>query len=100
MTAQAALRRLAAAALAALVLPSCAPRTPVQKAGEDQEIVRDICWELRDPRFRDVCVFCVDRVITISGRVDTRVDADKVLQTAVSRGRGASIVNRLEIRPR
>ncbi len=94
------LPRLALAALAASMALACAPRTAVQKAGEDQEIVRDICWELREPRFAAVCVFCVDRVITLSGRVDSQADADTVFNTALSQGRGAQVVNRLLVRPR
>jgi len=95
------LARAALLALAAALVPACAPPTSVQKAGEDQEIVRDIGWELRgNPRFADVQVTCVDRVITLSGRVDTRADADAVCGTARSRGRGAPVVNRLTVRPR
>lgn len=95
------LARLALAALAAALVPACAPRTSVQKAGEDQEIVRDIGWELRgNPRFADVQVACTDRVITLSGRVDTRADADAVYNTSLSKGRGAPVVNRLTVRPR
>ena len=89
------------AALAASTLLSCGPRTPVQKAGEDQEIARDISWELRkDPRLEDVSVSCVDGVVTLSGRVDGQADSEKALDLAESWGRGAQVVNRLEIRPR
>ncbi len=92
---------LAAAALAASIVPACAPRTPVQRAGEDQEIARDICWELRkEPRFAEVGVTCVDRVITLTGRVDRQADADDAFNLALSRGRGAPVVNRLKIQLR
>lgn len=93
--------RLSLALLAAGAVPACAPRTPVQRAGEDQEIVRDICWELRkDSRFNDVTVSCTERVVTLSGRVDLRAFSDEACAIARSRGRGAEIVNRLEVRPR
>jgi hypothetical protein len=88
-------------ALAAWTIPACAPRTPIQRAGEDQEIVRDICWELRkEPRFDNVAVFCVDHVITLSGRVDLKTFSDQSYNIALSKGRGAQVVNRLEVQAR
>lgn len=94
------LRRLAWVLLASVAVPACAPRTPVQKAGADQEIVRDICWELRDPRFARVHVSCVDGVLTVGGLVDRPEDAEAVREVVRSRGRGAAVVERLEVRPR
>jgi osmotically-inducible protein OsmY len=95
------LRRLAILLLAVGAIPSCAPRTPVQRAGEDQEIVRDICWELRkDARFNDVILSCTERVVTLSGRVDLKAFSDEACAIARTRGRGAEVVNRIEVRPR
>lgn len=93
-------RRLAWALAAAAAVPACRPCTPVQKAGADQEIVRDICWDLREPRFERVHVSCVDGVVTLEGAVDRPEDAEAVRQVVRSRGRGASLVDRLVVRPR
>ena len=95
------LRRLAAAAVFALAIAACAPKTAVQKSGEDQEIARDISWEMRkNPRLEGVIVFCMDRTITLTGRVDREADSNTAYNIALSHGRGAPVVNRLEIRPR
>jgi len=93
----------AALFLAMLVLlqPGCGPRSEVQKAGLDQDIARDVSWELRkDPRFSDVNVLCSEGVVTLRGRVDSRaIEADAV-KAAESRSRRAQVTSKLEIRPR
>jgi osmotically-inducible protein OsmY len=63
--------------------------------------VRDISWELRkDSRFNDVVAFCMDRVVTLTGRVDLKAFSDEACAIARTRGRGAEVVNRIEVRPR
>ena len=94
------LRRLVWTLWVASALLSCAPRTPVQKAGADQEIVRDICWELRAPRFARVHVSCSDGVITLEGVVDRPEDAETVRRVVRAQGRGAAVVDRLQVCPR
>ena len=96
--------RISGAALLLLLVllqPGCGPRSEVQKAGLDQDIARDVSWELRkDPRFSDVNVFCSEGTVTLQGRVDSRaIEADAV-KAAESRSRSARVASKLEIRPR
>jgi osmotically-inducible protein OsmY len=83
------------------LLLSCGPHTAVQKAGGEQEVARDISWELRkDPRFGDVNVYCTEGVVTLQGRVDTKVVEQDAIRVATYQGRGARVVSKLVIRPR
>jgi len=92
---------VAIAALVALLLPGCAARTQVQKAGADQDIARDVSWELRkDARFSDVNAFCAQGVVTLKGRVDTKGAEADAIKTAESSSHGGRVVSQLEIRPR
>ena len=88
-------------AMLVLLQPGCGPRSEIQKAGLDQDIARDVSWELRkDPRFSDVNVLCSDGTVTLQGRVDSRaIEADAV-KVAESRSRRARVASKLEIRPR
>ena len=73
----------------------------MQKAGSDQDIARDVSWELRkDSRFADVTVFCTEGVVTLQGRVENRIAEAEAVRVAESRSRMAKVVSRLEIRPR
>ncbi len=94
--------RIAALVLALLaVAGSCGPRTPVEKAGRDQEIAKDVQWELRkDARFAQVNPFCVDHVVTLEGRVSTQAEEAEAVRIANLRSRGAPVRSRLEVRPR
>ena len=91
--------RFAALALLAALLPACAPRTAVQSAGIDQEIARDILWEMRrDPRLKDVRVTCFDEAVTLEGLV-----ADPPARQAaedLARSRASKVVNKIAIKPR
>ena len=84
------------------LLPGCAAKTEVQKAGSDQDIARDVSWELRkDRRFElAVNVFCVEGTVTLTGRVDSREAEADAIRVAQSRSRGGRVVSKLEIRPR
>jgi osmotically-inducible protein OsmY len=95
------IRGVAIAALVALLLPGCAAKTQVQKAGADQDIARDVSWELRkNPRLADVNALCSDGVVTLLGRVDSKaVEADAV-KSAESSSHGSKVVSKLDIRPR
>ncbi len=93
--------RQVATLLALLVVPACAPTTPVGKAGNDQEITRALMLRYReDPRFERINVTCVDRVITLEGRVDTRLALDDAFRIARDLGRGSEVVSRIVVRPR
>ncbi len=84
-------------------LPGCSARSASERAGTDQEIVRNILWRFHQDasnRFRDVRVTCEDRVITLEGRVgDTQAAAD-ALQIARNESRGGKVDSRLEVRLR
>ena len=87
--------------LAVLLLPACAPRTPIQSAGVDQEITREILWEYRKvPALADVRVSCSDHRVRLEGRVPDPTALDEALRIASRRGRGAEIENRITIMPR
>ena len=83
---------------AALGAGGCAS-SPIERAGSDQEIVRDILVELgKDSRFDDVQVTCIDRVITLKGRVSDRQAVNDAFQIARGHARGATVLPRLIIR--
>jgi len=87
--------------LVAIAHPGCGPRTEIQKAGLDQDIARDISWELRkEPRFADVSVFCAEGLVTLQGRVESKTVETEAVRRAESRSRTARVVSKLEIRPR
>jgi osmotically-inducible protein OsmY len=95
------MKRLAPALLLALLVSGCPNPTPIQQAGSDQEITREIQWAFReDPRFSEVQVLCLDRVVTLKGRVDDIPAEREAIRIARSRGRGAKVVSQLEARPR
>ena len=95
------MRRALAMTLALVVVPACAPTTPVGKAGNDQEITRAIMLKYReDPRFERVGVTCLDRVITLEGRVDNRLALDDAVRIARDEGRGSQVVSKILIMPR
>ena len=84
-----------------LLLPGCAPRTPVEKAGSDQDIARDVSWELRkEPRFADVNALCSGGVVTLQGRVDSKAVEADAIKSAEASAHGSKVVSKLEIRPR
>ena len=81
-----------------LALLSGCPSTPTERAGNDQEITRDITWELRkDRRFEDVHVTCVNHIVTLKGRVDDKQAVDDAFKIARSLCRGAMVLPRLLI---
>ena len=88
--------------LGLLLLGSCAPAQPSRRMAEDQDITRDILWELRkDPRMSAVRVTCVERVITLEGTVPDRSTLDDAVRVATQKaGLGARIVSSLVIRAR
>jgi osmotically-inducible protein OsmY len=87
--------------LALVVIPACAPTTPVGKAGNDQEITRAIMRKYReDPRLERLGVTCVDRVITLEGRVDTRGALEDAVRIARDEGRGSQVVSKIVVMPR
>ena len=87
--------------LCGFLLLGCAPRTDVQKAGTDQDIARDISWELRkDARFEALNVFCGEGTVTLTGRVPSKEAEADALRIAGSRSRGLRVVSTIEIRPR
>ena len=98
-------RRVQAAALLLLVLlaPACATKTTAEQAAIDQEIARNILWRYREDRagrFRDVLVTCVDRLITIEGRVSDAKSAADALQIAMTEARGGKVDSKLSVRQR
>ena len=80
----------------------CGPTTAVQKAGLDQDIARDINWELRKhrPRLDDVTAYCVEGVVTLQGRVDSKKVESEALEVASVHSRGCLVVSKLDVRPR
>ena len=93
--------RFALGILAAAILPACAATTQVQSSGTDQEITTQIMWRYReDARFVAIGVTCVNRVITLEGRVDDRLAHEDALRIARDLGRGSQVVSRITIRPR
>ena len=82
-----------------LALLAGCPSTPTQRAGNDQEITRDITWELRkDKRFEDIRVTCINHLVTLKGRVDDKQAVDDAFAIARSLGRGATVLPRLLIK--
>ncbi len=95
------LGRGAAALAIALVLPACAPTTPIQRSGVDQNVTTRIMWRYRDDaRLSDIRVTCVDRMVTLKGRVPDPASARDALRIAESEAGSGSVVSQLEIRPR
>lgn len=87
--------------LLAIAHPGCGPRTEIQKAGLDQDIARDVNWELRkEARFADVNAFCAEGVVTLQGRVDSKAVEEDALRVAQARSRTGRVVSKLQIRPR
>ena len=85
------------------LIPACAPLTSGQLAGEDQEIARDILWSYQQDaggRFSGVRVSCVDRSVTLEGRVDDLAAAQEAFRLARSRCRGAAVVSRINVQPK
>ena len=88
---------------ALLLIPACAPLTAGQLAGEDQEIARDILWSYQQDaggRFNGVRVTCVDRAVTLEGRVGDLASAQEAFRLARSRCRGAALVSRINVQPK
>ena len=93
------MRRVAALACLALLLPACAPKSAVQSAGTDQEIARDILWEMRrDPRLKDVRVTCMKEEVTLDGVVGDV--AAREAAEALARTRASNVLNKISVRPR
>jgi len=93
--------RIALAVLPAVLLGSCTPATVVGRKGSDQEIVRDVLLRFRkDPRLERVDVTCVDRVLTLEGRVDDRLAAEDALRIAREVAPAAQVLSRIVILPR
>lgn len=86
---------------AGLLVSSCASHTLIQKTGSDQDIARDIRWELRkDPRFEMVTAICAEGVVTLEGRVASKAIEDEAIHLAEAQGRAVRVVSRIEVRPR
>ena len=84
-----------------LAFLSGCPSTPIERSGTDMEISRDIKWELRkDKRFEDIRVTCINRLVTLKGRVDDKQAVDDAFTIARSLARGATVLPRLLIRAR
>lgn len=86
-----------------LLVPACAPMTPTERAGSDQEIARDILWAYHnDPqdRFKDARVHCFEHEVVLEGRVNDAQTALDALEIANDRARGAKVRSTLEVRPR
>lgn len=95
--------RAVALLVVGLLLPACAPLTAGQLAGEDQEIARDILWSYQQDgagRFNGVRVTCVDRAVTLEGRVDDLAAAQEAFRLARSRCRGAAVTSRIHVQPK
>ena len=90
-------------ALAILMIPGCAAKTSSERAGIDQEIARNILWQYHQDsanRFRDIQVTCVDRIVTLEGRVNDPQTAKDAAQIALSEARGGTVSSKLEVRRR
>ncbi|HXX94309.1 MAG TPA: hypothetical protein VEN81_11805 [Planctomycetota bacterium] len=88
--------------LAGLLLAAgCSGGSQAQKAALDQDVARDVNWELRkDARFAEVHASCAGGIVALRGRVDSRgVEAD-ALKIAQTSAHGARVLSELEIRPR
>ncbi len=96
-------RHLRLAFLAAvLALAGCKSfRSSNDPIVRDQEIVRDIKWQLqKEPRFAEVLVACEGRVVTLTGRVTSApasADAEKLAAGTRDVGR---VVNKVEVKPK
>lgn len=94
-------RRTFLLAALAVVGPGCGAKTTAERAGQDQEIARDILWRYRsDIRFKDIRVLCEDRLVTLEGRVPDSKSAADAIQIALSCARGGKVDSQLEVRPR
>lgn len=83
------------------ILGACTPSTPAARVADDQDLTRDILWELRkDPRLAKVSVTCVDRTLTLTGTVPDRASLDEAIRIASLKAGGARILSSLLIRPR
>ncbi|HEX7901817.1 MAG TPA: BON domain-containing protein [Planctomycetota bacterium] len=85
-----------------LLLSACAPSTPATRTADDQDLTRDLLWELRkDPRFADVRITCYDRTVTLAGTVSDRAAQDEALRLATQKAPvGTKIVNTLVLKRR
>ena len=84
-----------------LLLSSCGPSTPARRVADDQDITRDILWELRkDPRMAAVRVTCVERTVTLEGTVPDRAALDEAIRVAALKAGGARLLSSLVIRAR
>jgi osmotically-inducible protein OsmY len=94
--------RLLGLLLLLAALGACGPSAPARRMADDQDITRDILWELRkDPRMAAVRVTCVERVVTLEGTVADRPALDDAVRVATrNAGLGARVVSSLVIRPR
>jgi len=94
-------RRTFLLGLLVAVGPGCGPKTTAERAGQDQEISRDILWRYRtDVRFKDIRVLCEDRLVTLEGRVPDSKSAADAIQIALACARGGKVDSQLEVRPR
>jgi osmotically-inducible protein OsmY len=83
------------------LLWGCASPTQIGKAANDQDVARDVSWELRkDARLSDVTVGCAGGTVTLKGRVDSRAAEADAVRIAQSSAHGGRVISELEIRPR
>ena len=86
---------------AAFLTYGCAPPTAIERAGSNQEIVRDATVALHaDPRFTSLKVKWVGEKLMLLGRVDNRKAEREALELAASRALNSTVISHLEIRPR
>ncbi len=87
--------------LSPFLVAGCISKTPGGRVADDQDITRDILWEIRkDPRLGAVRVSCVDRTVTLEGTVPDRAALDEALRIAALKAGGARLLSSLVIRPR
>jgi osmotically-inducible protein OsmY len=94
---------LVGAVVLAVVAPACGPKTTIEKAGQDQEVARDILAALKADeraRFADVNVVSLDKVVTLKGRVSDKQAAQDAANIAMRNARGARVQLQLEVRAR
>lgn len=93
--------RIALLSLLAVAIGCGGPRRSEDAQVRDEEITRDIVWELqRDERFADVRVTCKDGVVSLDGIVTDEDDRDWAKRLAGRISGVRDVQSRLRLRSR
>jgi osmotically-inducible protein OsmY len=93
--------RIALLLLLAVAVGCGGPRRSEDPKVRDQEITRDILWELqREERFADIRVTCKDGIVSLDGMVTDESDHDQAKSLARRISGVKDVRSRLRIRSR